>query len=74
MNVVRDWSFAPDILPRRMANAPAERPEDCILASGAGHTFAEISVAHLGLPTQESIHIYRGERRAANPSSAAHMA
>ncbi len=43
LDAVRDWSFAGDIMEGAWLMLQQERPEDYVLASGVGHTVAELA-------------------------------
>lgn len=64
--VVRDWSFAGDIMQAAWLMLQQERLDDYILSSGTPHTVAElaqIAFAHLGLNAQEHIRVDPSLRR-----------
>jgi len=71
LDAVRDWSFAGDIVRGAWLMLQQERPEDYVLASGAGHTvreFAEAAFAHVGLDAAEHVRVDPGLVRAAEPT------
>jgi GDPmannose 4,6-dehydratase len=43
LDAVRDWSFAGDIMEGAWLTLQQERPDDYVLASGVGHTVAELA-------------------------------
>jgi GDPmannose 4,6-dehydratase len=45
LDAVRDWSFAGDIVEGAWLMLQQERPDDYVLASGVGHTVAELAQA-----------------------------
>ncbi len=48
LNAVRDWSFAGDIMRGAWLTLQQDRPDDYILASGIGHTVAEMAEVAFG--------------------------
>ena len=58
LTAVRDWSFAGDIMRGAWLTLQQDRPNDYILASGTGHTvaeMAEVAFGHLGLDARDYI-------------------
>jgi GDPmannose 4,6-dehydratase len=45
LSAVRDWSFAGDVMEGAWLMLQQDEPDDCILASGIGHTVAEFADA-----------------------------
>jgi len=43
LDAIRDWSFAGDIMEGAWLTLQQERPDDYVLASGVGHTVAELA-------------------------------
>lgn len=60
LTAIRDWSFAGDIMHGAWLALQQKQPDDYILASGAGHTvaqLADIAFDYLGLDAQEHIRV-----------------
>lgn len=60
LNAIRDWSFAGDIVHGAWLMLQANEADDYILASGRGHTVAEladIAFSHAGLEAQRYIRV-----------------
>jgi GDPmannose 4,6-dehydratase len=60
LNAVRDWSFAGDTMRGAWLMLQRERPEDYVLASGVGHTVAELAdeaFACVGLEAEEHVEV-----------------
>ena len=60
LDAVRDWSFAGDVMRGAWLMLQQEQPEDFILASGVGHTVAEvaeIAFARVGLSASHHIRV-----------------
>jgi GDPmannose 4,6-dehydratase len=60
MSAVRDWSFAGDIMRGAWLMLQQDRPDDYVLASGIGHTvadLAEVAFSHVGLNAGEHIRV-----------------
>jgi GDPmannose 4,6-dehydratase len=58
LGAVRDWSFAADIMGGAWTMLQQERPEDYVLASGVGHTVAElarVAFACVGLDSERYV-------------------
>ena len=58
LTAVRDWSFAGDIMRGAWLTLQQDRPDDYILASGTGHTvaeMAEVAFGYLGLDARDYI-------------------
>lgn len=80
LGAVRDWSFAGDVMHGAWLMLQQERPEDYVLASGVGHTVAELveaAFAYVGLEAERYVRVDPGlvrapERTASvgNPSKA----
>lgn len=57
-SVVRDWSFAADIMRGCRLMLARPRPDDYVLASGVGHTVADLldaAFAHVGLDPEDYV-------------------
>jgi GDPmannose 4,6-dehydratase len=57
-SAIRDWSFAPDVMRGCRLMLGQERPGDYILASGVGHTVADllrVAFAHAGLDPADHV-------------------
>ncbi len=80
LGAVRDWSFAGDVMHGAWLMLQQECPEDYVLASGVGHTVAElveVAFAYVGLEAERYVRVDPGlvrapERTASvgNPSKA----
>ena len=60
LTVVRDWSFAGDIMQGAWLALRQDQPDDYIFASGTGRTVAELAAVafgHLGLDAQDHIRV-----------------
>jgi GDPmannose 4,6-dehydratase len=60
LDAVRDWSFAGDIVRGAWLMLQQDRPDDYILASGVGHTVAElaqVAFAHVGLDAHKHVRV-----------------
>ena len=60
LDAVRDWSFAGDIMHGAWSMLQQDRPDDYILASGVGHTVAELArtaFACVGLDAERHLRI-----------------
>jgi GDPmannose 4,6-dehydratase len=67
LEVVRDWSFAGDVMHGAWLMLQQERAEDFILSSGTPHTVMELAqaaFAHVGLDAREHIRVDRSLQRA----------
>lgn len=68
LDAVRDWSFAGDIVHGAWLTLQQEEPDDYVLASGVGHTvaeLAEVAFAHVGLDARKHIRVDPGLQRGA---------
>jgi GDPmannose 4,6-dehydratase len=68
LDAVRDWSFAGDIVHGAWLMLQQERAEDYVLASGVGHTVAElarVAFACVGLDADEHVRVDSALERAA---------
>jgi GDPmannose 4,6-dehydratase len=71
LSSVRDWSFAGDIMHGAWLMLQQDRPDDYILAGGAGRTvreFAEVAFAHVGLNASDHVRVDRALVRAPEPT------
>jgi GDPmannose 4,6-dehydratase len=71
LDAVRDWSFAGDIMHGAWLMLQQEQPEDYVLASGVGHTVAEladVAFAHVGLDATRYVKVDATLRRAPEPT------
>jgi GDPmannose 4,6-dehydratase len=62
LDAVRDWSFAGDIMCGAWLMLQQDQPDDYILASGSGHTvadMADVAFGYLGLKAQDYIRVDR---------------
>lgn len=60
LDAVRDWSFAGDIARGAWLTLQQDQPDDYILASGQGHTVAELAAvafAYVGLEAREYVRV-----------------
>jgi GDPmannose 4,6-dehydratase len=60
LGAVRDWSFAGDVMYGAWLMLQQEQPEDYVLASGVGHTVAELTetaFAYLGLEAKRYVRV-----------------
>jgi GDPmannose 4,6-dehydratase len=60
LDAVRDWSFAGDIVRGAWLMLQQDRPDDYILASGVGHTvaeLAEVAFACVGLEARDYVRV-----------------
>ena len=60
LSAVRDWSFAGDIMEGAWRMLQQDEPDDYVLASGVGHTvaeLAEVAFAHVGLDARACIRV-----------------
>ena len=60
MGAVRDWSFAGDVMYGAWLMLQQERPDDYVLASGVGHTVAELTetaFAYVGLEAERYVRV-----------------
>jgi GDPmannose 4,6-dehydratase len=58
LSAVRDWSFAGDVMRGAWLMLQQDRPEDYVLASGVGHTVAElaqVAFAFVGLDAERHV-------------------
>lgn len=66
LDTVRDWSFAGDVMLGAWLMLQQDEPADYVLASGVGHTVAELAqttFAYVGLDASEHIQVDRGLQR-----------
>jgi GDPmannose 4,6-dehydratase len=66
--VIRDWSFAGDVVHGAWLMLQQDRPADYVIASGVGHTVAEfagVAFAHVGLKAEDHIRVDRTLQRGA---------
>ena len=71
LSAVRDWSFAGDVMHGAWLMLQQETPDDYILASGAGHTvadLADIAFDHVGLRARDYIRVDPKLVRAPEPT------
>ncbi len=69
LDAVRDWSFAGDVMYGAWLMLQQEEPDDYVLASGVGHTVAElaqVAFAHVGLDARKHIRIDPSLQRGAD--------
>ncbi|HTA98503.1 MAG TPA: GDP-mannose 4,6-dehydratase [Solirubrobacteraceae bacterium] len=60
LGAVRDWSFAGDVMYGAWLMLQQEQPEDYVLASGVGHTVAELTetaFAYVGLEAERYVRV-----------------
>ncbi len=60
LGAVRDWSFAGDVMYGAWLMLQQEQPEDYVLASGVGHTVAELTetaFAYVGLDAERYVRV-----------------
>ena len=60
LSAVRDWSFAGDVMYGAWLMLQQEQPEDYVLASGVGHTVAELTetaFAYVGLEAERYVRV-----------------
>ena len=60
LSAVRDWSFAGDVMHGAWLMLQQEEPDDYVLASGIGHTvaeLAEVAFAHVGLNAGDHVRV-----------------
>jgi len=60
LRAVRDWSFAGDVMYGAWLMLQQEQPEDYVLASGVGHTVAELTetaFAYVGLEAERYVRV-----------------
>jgi GDPmannose 4,6-dehydratase len=60
LDAVRDWSFAGDVMYGAWLMLQQEQPEDYVLASGVGHTVAELTktaFAYVGLEAERYVRV-----------------
>jgi GDPmannose 4,6-dehydratase len=60
LHAVRDWSFAGDMMHGAWLMLQQDRPEDCVLASGVGHTVTELiqtAFAFVGLDPERHVRV-----------------
>jgi GDPmannose 4,6-dehydratase len=60
LSAVRDWSFAGDVMYGAWLTLQQEQPEDYVLASGVGHTVAELAemaFAYVGLEAERYVRV-----------------
>jgi GDPmannose 4,6-dehydratase len=71
LDAIRDWSFAGDVMRGAWLMLQQDQPDDYILASGVGHTvadLAEVAFAHVGLSTRDYIRVDPDLQRAPDPT------
>jgi GDPmannose 4,6-dehydratase len=60
LGAVRDWSFAGDVMYGAWLMLQQEQPDDYVLASGVGHTVAELTetaFAYVGLEAERYVRV-----------------
>jgi GDPmannose 4,6-dehydratase len=60
LSAVRDWSFAGDVMEGAWLILQHDEPDDYVLASGVGHTVAELAdaaFAHVGLEAKDHVRV-----------------
>jgi GDPmannose 4,6-dehydratase len=60
LDAVRDWSFAGDVMQGAWLMLQQEQPDDYVLASGVGHTVAELTetaFAYVGLEAERYVRV-----------------
>jgi GDPmannose 4,6-dehydratase len=68
LSAVRDWSYAGDVMHGAWLSLQHQRPDDYVLASGIGHTVADLvtaAFAHAGLDPDQFVSVDPGLVRAA---------
>lgn len=71
LDTVRDWSFAGDVMHGAWLMLQQDEPEDYVLASGVGHTVAQLvhlAFAHVGLDAESCVRVDGSLKRGAEPS------
>jgi GDPmannose 4,6-dehydratase len=60
VSAVRDWSFAGDVIEAAWLMLQHDEPDDYVIASGVGHTVAELAetaFAHVGLNAEDHVRV-----------------
>jgi GDPmannose 4,6-dehydratase len=71
LHAVRDWSFAGDVMQGAWLMLQQEQPGDYVLASGVGHTVAQLAqtaFAHVGLDAESCVRIESSLMRGREPT------
>lgn len=66
LHAVRDWSFAGDVMRGAWLMLQQDQPDDYVLASGVGHTvaeLAEVAFRHVGLDARDHVKVDSGLQR-----------